>query len=61
MSEKPRNAFVWYKMPSYFFAFIAEEKKKFMLNFVIKTLYRRLDNATARQSKIPTRQQLPAP
>lgn len=27
MSKKPRKASVWYKMPLYFFAFVAEEKK----------------------------------
>jgi len=32
-----------------------------MLNFVIKTLYQRSDNAAATQSEIPTRQQLLAP
>lgn len=28
ISKEPRKASVWYKMPSYFFAFVAGEKRK---------------------------------
>lgn len=41
-------------MPPYFFAFVAEKKKKFVLNFAIQSLHQRLDNAKAALSKTPT-------
>lgn len=46
MSKKPRKASVWYKMPSYFFAFVAEGKKMVHAELVIKTLYQIMQQAT---------------